>query len=298
MTPEPNANPASSPSNDLPALGDRVDLVLMRLLDRSASELRAHADDSAALVEAIARLVRAGGKRLRPAFCYWGYRAGGRVDGDAIVRAAAAMELLHVMALLHDDLMDGAAERRGQPAADRWFAAEAARRDLRVDPKRFGWSAALLAGDLAAVLADRSLLESGFSAEAIVRAQVPYNEMRVAMATGQFLDVAGLATDATRAREIARLKGGAYTVEGPLQVGAALAGAGDEVREPLHAYGRALGEAFQLRDDLVDGDAAPGVTAETVNGSVAEARAVLVAKALDPVACVALDALAGSVAMP
>jgi geranylgeranyl diphosphate synthase type I len=271
-------------------LRERVDAVLTAFLEERA-DLRDRLAIARPPVEEIGRLLAAGGKRIRPAFCYWGFRAaGGRDQGrpdEPIVRAAAALELLHTMALVHDDLIDGAKERRGEPATAVWFGDRAAELGARGDPGAFGEAMAILVGDLAAVLADRLLLESGFSADLLAQALAVYHPMREEMALGQFLALA----EPSRGERVpdpadrAALKGGGYTVEGPLRIGAALAGGAAAVTACLGRFGRPLGQAFQLRDDLEDGDAAPGVTAETVRRRVALAKA-----ALDP-ALVAPDAL-------
>jgi geranylgeranyl diphosphate synthase type I len=137
---------------------------------------------------------------------------------------------------------------------------------------------AVLVGDLAAVLADHLLLESGFSSDALSDALAVYHPMREEMAIGQYLTLGRSGDGAVapdRARLAAALKGGGYTVKGPLRIGAALAGGSAAVGECLSRFGGPLGEAFQLRDDLTDGDAAPGVTEETVVGRVADAKAAL-----------------------
>ncbi len=232
-------------------------------------------------IQEIGRLLAAGGKRIRPAFCYWGFRAAGGEDREGtdepIVRAASALELLHTMALVHDDLIDGAKERRGVPSTAAWFAERAEELEARGEPTAFGQTMALLVGDLAAVLADHLLLESGFSSDALAGALAVYHPMREEMAIGQYLALAGSgdAVAPDGAGRVAALKGGGYTVEGPLRIGAALAGGTPAVGECLSRFGRPLGEAFQLRDDLTDGDAAPGVTVETVDGRVADAKAAL-----------------------
>jgi geranylgeranyl diphosphate synthase, type I len=256
---------------------------LRAFLEAEREQVAAIDPEALPVFDEITRLVAAGGKRLRPAFCYWGYRAVGGSPGPPIERASAALELLHTMALIHDDLMDGAAERRGVPSTSALL----------------GTSVAVLAGDLAAVLADRLLLDSGFDAAALVRGLEPYHRMRVGMALGQYLDVAVPSAGSGRAREVAWLKGGSYTVEGPLQVGAALAGAGNAPRATLRDFGRPLGEAFQLRDDLVDGDAADGIDAAAVNDLVHAARTALTSASdpLDPEAVAALDELASLVAI-
>jgi geranylgeranyl diphosphate synthase type I len=286
----------------LGALRARVDEVLRGWLRSEAAAIGAIDARAPMLVEEIERLVLAGGKRLRPAFCIWGYRsappiAPGAWSAEPILRAAAALELLHTMALIHDDLIDGATQRRGVAASAPHLTSQAQMRGLPGDPLLFGRAAALLAGDLAAVLADRLMLASGFEPAAIVRALAPYHEMRLDMASGQLLDVAGLASEPGVARHAARLKGGSYTVEGPLVVGAALADAGADVVTALRSFGGPLGEAFQLRDDLHDRDGGHGATPATVNELVARARAALVSAPIEPTAAAALDDLAGRVAM-
>lgn len=280
-----------------------VDPTLRAALAREAEHLAAIDPHAALLVQEVSRLVEAGGKRVRPAFCIWGFRAAAgdaasarRIDGP-IARAAAALELLHTMALIHDDLMDEAAERREVTATAPHLAGEAGRLGFPVDPDRFGRAGALLAGDLAAVLADRLLLTSGFDPASLARALSPYHEMRLDMAAGQLLDVAGIAGEPGAARAAARLKGGSYTVEGPLLVGAALAADAPEVADALRAYGAPLGEAFQLRDDLHDREGAHGATPATVNALVARAREALREAPVDRDAADALDGLASSMVM-
>jgi len=289
-----------------------VDGVLGGYLRECAADLGRVDPAATMLVDEISRLVFAGGKRLRPAFCVWGYRAAVGTPGaldprraatsdladHPILRAAAALELLHTMALIHDDLMDGASERRGVASSAPYLAAQARERGAPGDPERFGHAAALLAGDLAAVLADRLLLTSGFDPAPLAGALSAYHGMQLDMAAGQLLDVAGMASDPGSAMRAARLKGGSYTVEGPLLVGAALAEARQETVDELRAFGIPLGEAFQLRDDLHDREGAHGATPVTVNELVGTARGALVGARIDPEAAAALDELASMVAMP
>ena len=288
---------------ELDAVRAVVDRALRIALAREADHLAGIDARAPLLVREIARLVEAGGKRVRPAFCIWGFRAAGgqaastRSADGPIVRVAAALELLHTMALIHDDLMDRATERRGVPATAMHLRGEAVRLGFTADPQRFGSSGAVLAGDLAVVLADRLVLTSGFEPAALARALGPYHEMRLDMAAGQLLDVAGAAGEPGSALAAARLKGGSYTVEGPLLVGAALAVDAPEVADTLRAYGAPLGEAFQLRDDLHDREGAHGATPETVNALVARAREALRGAPIDPEAGAALDELASWMVM-
>jgi geranylgeranyl diphosphate synthase type I len=289
MLPDPIAQapfgPSAGISVELGSFRTRVDGALNTFLADVRAEMALVAPDALVPIDEVIRLVGAGGKRLRPAFCYLGYRAGGGSDGEPIERAAAALELLHTMALIHDDLMDRSSERRGVPASARHLADEARTRGLS-DPEHTGRSLALLAGDLAVVLADRLLLTSGFDAGVLVPALDRYHRMRTDMALGQCLDVAADADPIV----VAALKGGSYTVEGPLQIGALLAGSSREVLAVLANYGACVGLAFQLRDDERDGDipAVPGRVAQLI----AQGRAALDAPGLEPSAVASLRALA------
>jgi geranylgeranyl diphosphate synthase type I len=283
-------------------LRTRVDAVLAAFLDERVRDAERLDPDARPPVEEIARLVAAGGKRIRPVFCYWGFRAVGGADhggpDEPIVRAAAALELLHTMALVHDDLIDGAKERRGVPSTAAWFEHRADALGATGEPRAFGEAMAVLVGDLAAVLADHLFLESGFAPDELTRALVVYHPMREAMAVGQYLGLSATRpADADAVGRAAELKGGGYSVEGPLRIGAALAGGSATAGECLSRFGRPLGEAFQLRDDLVDGDAAAGVTADTVNSRVAVAKAALDPSVVTPEAVPVLRRLADEVAM-
>jgi geranylgeranyl diphosphate synthase type I len=275
----------------------RVDAALAAFLDARRDQVQRLDPAALPLVDEVSRLVEAGGKRIRPAFCYRGFRAAGGEDGEEIVRAAAALELLHTMALVHDDLIDGAKERRGVPSTAAWFSERASELGAPGDTRDFGSSMAILVGDVSAVWADGLLLASGFPPDVLVPALSVYHDMREQMAVGQYLDVGGAAGDPEVALRAAALKGGSYTVEGPLLIGAALAGGSEEVKGCLSRFGRPLGEAFQLRDDLEDGEAAAGVTRETVNGLVAEAKASLDPDLLTAESIRALGDLADRVAM-
>jgi geranylgeranyl diphosphate synthase type I len=284
------ADPIAHDPPGLDALRARIDRTLGSFLAGVRAEMAVRAPEALLPIDEVIRLVEVGGKRLRPVFCYWGYRAAGGVDGEPIERAAAALELLHTMALIHDDLMDRSAERRGAPSSAIQLAEQAGRRGS-FDAEHAGASLALVAGDLAAVLADRLLLEAGFSPDRLIGALDRYHRMRIDMALGQSLDVAGGDSDRATA---AALRGGSYTVDGPLSIGAALAGADRDVTAALAAYGAPLGLAFQLLDDERDGDVTldPGQVVTLVS----QARAGLDAPGLDPEAVRALSSMADLVA--
>ena len=201
-------------------------------------ERKAAVPESADLIDEILRLLEAGGKRLRPAFCYWGFRASGASHEPAIVRAASSLELLHTFAIVHDDIMDDADERRGIPTPH------------VVHGLGFG----LLVGDLALVLADALLLGSGFDADGLMSAFGAYSLMRQEVIAGQQLDLEYSSRSnitEEEARRVALLKSGRYSIEKPLVIGGRLANAPDAFIRGLSRFGDPLGEAFQLRDDLL-----------------------------------------------
>ncbi|WP_433346265.1 polyprenyl synthetase family protein [Micromonospora sp. CA-111912] len=203
--------------------------------------------------------VLAGGKRVRPTFAYWGWRggAGGDEPLQTVLPALAALELLHTFALVHDDVMDASDTRRGRPTAHRAAAARHVAAGHAGDPDRFGEAVAVLIGDLCMVWADRLMSRAAVPPARLLDVRHCYDRMRVETIAGQYLDVLGENDAANwsvdRALRVARYKTASYTVQRPLLFGACLAGAGADA--PLTAaytrYGLAVGEAFQLRDDLL-----------------------------------------------
>jgi geranylgeranyl diphosphate synthase type I len=254
----------------LSEVGARAETRVIELLDDEIARWREVDADLVHPLDALRELVVAGGKRLRPAFCHWAYvGAGGSPDDPLVVDAGAALELLHTFALVHDDVMDGSKRRRGLPAIHEHFITRHHDAAWRGEGRRFGEGAAILVGDFAFVYADQL-----FRAAPPV-ARVVFDELRVELCVGQYLDLVGTASassDATQASRIARYKSGKYTVERPLHLGAALAGRLEELAEPLSAVGLPLGEAFQLRDDLlgVFGDAS--VTGKPVGDDLREGK--------------------------
>jgi geranylgeranyl diphosphate synthase, type I len=266
----------------------RADLqaVLEEFLDEMADRLAPLGPDAARLL-AAGRAAVSGGKRFRAAFCYWGFRALQPDDGDepSLLRACAALELLHASALVHDDLMDASDTRRGRPAVHRGFEAEHRGDGWRGDPEQYGAAAAILLGDLLLTWSEELLRRCGLPLERVAAAMGVFDLCRTEVITGQFLDVSVQArgrADVDAAMTVLRYKSAKYSIERPLHIGAALAGATDAQLADLSAYGLPLGEAFQLRDDLlgVFGDAE--TTGKPAGDDLEEGkRTVLVALALD-----------------
>jgi geranylgeranyl diphosphate synthase type I len=221
-------------------------------------------------LDALRALVQAGGKRLRPAFCHWAFvGAGGDPDDPRIVDVGAALELLHTFALIHDDIMDGSFTRRGLTATHVLFQDLHARNHWHGEGRRFGEGVGILVGDLAFVYADMLM------GDAPIAALNVFTELRLEVNIGQYLDLLGtVRRDASveSARRISIYKSGRYTTERPLHLGAAMADRLAPLELPLTKYGAPLGEAFQLRDDLlgVFGDTA--VTGKPVGEDLREGK--------------------------
>jgi len=268
------------------AFRGRVQAALDTFLDEQAVRLAPLGPDAERLV-AEARVSVAGGKRFRAAFCNWGYRAVEPVpvDDDALVRACASLELLHASALVHDDFMDASDTRRGRPATHRGFAAEHSADGWRGDPEQYGAAAAILLGDLLLSWADELLRRCGLPIERVLPALDVFDRCRSEVIAGQFLDVSVQArgrADVDAAMTVLRYKSAKYSIERPLHIGAALAGADPGTLRALSDYGLPLGEAFQLRDDLLGVFGDPSVTGKPAGDDLIEGkRTVLVALALD-----------------
>ncbi|MCF4122579.1 polyprenyl synthetase family protein [Antribacter sp. KLBMP9083] len=291
-------SPGTAP--DPSALVDRenlrrdVDAALRAHMAELADEVAGLGASATALTDEAGALLE-GGKRLRAAFCYWSFRAhGGAADGPArtaAVRVGAALELFQAAALLHDDIIDSSDTRRGRPTAHRAFAARHTGSSWAGEAGRFGESVAILLGDLVLLAAQRELTAAVAVLPAPVAAATrdTFDRMQSEVVVGQYLDVlvqaepwgADPAADEERARAVLRAKSASYSVAAPLALGAALAGAGPERVAAIRAAGLPLGEAFQLRDDVLGVFGDPGITGKPAGDDLREGkRTVLVARTL------------------
>ena len=222
-------------------------------------------------------LLQGRGKRLRVAMAYWGYlAAGGELRGtsyDNLVRIGAALETLHLFALIHDDVMDRSTSRRGRPAAHIEAAIWFDQRRGRGDADLFGQNLAILLGDLAHTIADRMVDSLPKELRTL------WYELCIELMTGQRADLTGAAAgrrDVAHADHIARLKSGCYTIERPLQLGATAAGADESTRRQLVRYGRHVGRAFALRDDQLGIWGDPATTGKPSGDDLAEGKATVI----------------------
>ena len=242
---------SSRPPTWLQNIASRVDARLADFLNLESQKWSALDQDLSLPLSEISRLVNAGGKRLRPAFCHLAFvGAGGDANSAKLVDAQAALELLHASALLHDDVIDGSLTRRGEPTTHVRYTKTHENNSWASESRRFGEGAAVLVGDLAFVYADQLMnIASGDVAKI-------WNEMRIELNIGQYLDLLGSAQrerNLTKAERVCRYKSAKYTVERPLQLGAVLAAPerSEELMLALSKYGLPLGDAFQMRDDVL-----------------------------------------------
>ena len=285
--PDTVLGPAPGALEDSPLERDnlrkRVSAALDGFLDRQDSRLAAVAYEVGELVLALRDLL-SGGKRLRPAFAYWAWRGAGMPDDDRMVTAAAALELFQASAIVHDDVMDRSATRRGQPAVHRRFHERHRAAAWRSDGEAFGAGAAILVGDLCLGWSDEMFFGSELAPDRLARARAIFDEMRTELMGGQYLDLLEQARgggSVARSRRVIQYKSARYSVLRPLQLGAALGGAGRELREAYDAYGLPLGEAFQLRDDVLGVFGDPVETGKPAGDDLREGkRTVLVALAV------------------
>ena len=265
-----------------------IETTLKDFLERITRDLSEISPELAPVSAEITRFL-ATGKRFRPLFAYAGYlAAGGQNDGAQLknmLKAATSLELLQACALIHDDLMDGSDMRRGAPAVHRYFENYHLENSMRGDKTQFGLSAAILLGDFALIWADQLINESGLSDEQL-RRLLPLNDlMRIELIAGQYLDVresAATTSSVERALKVARYKSGKYTIERPLHFGALIAGSSVETNSALTKFGIPLGEAFQLRDDLLGVFGDPETTGKPAGDDLREGkRTVLTALAME-----------------
>ncbi|MFI6477881.1 polyprenyl synthetase family protein [Nonomuraea sp. NPDC050663] len=253
---------------------ERTRWLRARVDERLAAFLTEHVSpvDDPDVVSAYALLrefVLDGGKRIRPVLCYWGWRGAGGDDCDEIISAAASLELCHAGLLIHDDIMDASNTRRGRPTVHRVL----------------GESPAILLGVLAMTWADELMAGCTSDAARLRGARLRYDAMRTEVITGQYLDLLAPARDGVTVEQTLttiRYKTAKYTVERPLQIGGELAGADPALLGAYSRLGLPLGEAFQLRDDILGMFGDPAETGKSRLDDLREGKhTVLIAHARD-----------------
>ena len=246
----------------LPALRESINSALANFIEADNHYLTSIGPELVPVADALKAFLLDSGKRFRPLFATVGYLGTGAELTPAHFSALSSVELIHVCALIHDDVMDASDTRRGAPAIHKLFEGVHSKSGFSGSGAQFGIASAILLGDLALIWAAKMLHESKIPSDQIISALPIFDEMQVELMAGQYLDIheQALASESVeRSLRVARYKSGKYSIERPLHFGAAIAHKDpSQYFEIYSAYGLPLGEAFQLRDDLlgVFGDAA------------------------------------------
>jgi geranylgeranyl diphosphate synthase, type I len=279
----------AQPLEQLKSLREQVEAQLKDFLTKQSDYFTAIAPELKPAASSLSAFVVNGGKRFRPLFAAVGAMGAGSQLTEAEIRAFASLELLQACALVHDDLMDASDTRRGEPAIHKLFESMHSAEKYQGSATQFGLSASVLIGDLALIWSDQMLNSSGIKSESLLAALSVHDEMRVELIAGQYLDVFEQARgtqSVAQALNIARYKSAKYTIERPLHLGAAIAIPDVTKRAQLVSiyseFGLPLGEAFQLRDDLLGVFGDPKVTGKPAGDDLREGkRTVLMAMTHD-----------------
>jgi geranylgeranyl diphosphate synthase type I len=264
----------------------RIDEALVAFLAEATRYIQGIGPELDPVADAMRSFMTDGGKRFRPLLGAIGSMAvDGSTPDDSTIRACTSLELLHACALIHDDVMDGSDTRRGNPSIHRLFEAMHRKRGLTGESDRYGVASAILLGDLALIWADLALHSAGLDTDRLIAALPIYDELRVELMAGQYLDVheqSLASTDAARSLKVASFKSGKYSIERPLHFGARISLADEATLAALSAYGIPVGEAFQLRDDLLGVFGDPSETGKPAGDDLREGkRTVLIAFAME-----------------
>ena len=274
-----------SATADLKEIRNSINQELLNFVAAENKYLNEIGSELAPVATSMERFLLDSGKRLRPLFAYLGFLGTGSKPSIEILRACASLELVHVCALMHDDVMDASDTRRGAPSIHRAFEAMHVEEKLSGSAAQFGISSAILLGDLALVWSAKMLHQSGIDGATLLRSLPMYDEMRVELMAGQYLDVyeQALASESVeRSLKVARYKSGKYTIERPLHFGAALGDGKPDLFTTYSNYGLPLGEAFQLRDDILGIFGDPQETGKPAGDDLREGkRTVLLAKVME-----------------
>jgi geranylgeranyl diphosphate synthase type I len=277
------------PLEQLKSLREQVEAELQDFLTAQSNYFTSIAPELKPAATSLSAFVINGGKRFRPLFAAVGAIGAGSNLSQSEIRAFSSLELLQACALVHDDLMDASDTRRGEPAIHKLFESMHSAEKYQGSATQFGLSASVLIGDLALIWSDQMLNSSGISKDSLLAALNVHDEMRVELIAGQYLDVFEQARgtqSVAQALNIARYKSAKYTIERPLHLGAAIAMPDATKRAQIVSiyseFGLPLGEAFQLRDDLLGVFGDPKVTGKPAGDDLREGkRTVLMAMTHD-----------------
>lgn len=232
----------------------QVDPLLRNYFDKKLEEARKNDALAVEAIEMIADFTLASGKRMRPAVMYYAYLAAGGKDEDAIKEASVSIELVHTFLLIHDDIIDRDEKRHGVSTLHERYKKIARILNPKKDSTHFGNSMAMIVGDMTSAMANEVIFNTRFDARLIIRALDMLQRIVYVTIPGEMLDVLlefkGSATE-KEIMDMHERKTAKYTFEGPMYLGAVLAGNEEHMLEPFSRYALAAGKAFQLQDDIL-----------------------------------------------
>lgn len=281
----------SNITTQLQAFRQKFEPVFLAVLKNEEKTFQKIDGKSRLLFDEIKRIFLSGGKRIRPAQLYFSYLACGGNQPDRALQAAAALEMLHTFAIIHDDIIDQSDQRRGQPTSHKYFEQVHQQEKLMGDRRHFSLSSAILVGDLSLTLADKILTDSPFPPNLILKAKKLFDAERLGLVAGEFLDVYGEYLNTSVEEKfiltILEFKTGTYTCGYPLQIGALLAGANLTIQKSLFDAGIKAGIAFQIQDDILGTFGQEVEVGKSVDSDLLEGKkTLLVVKALELAAAV------------
>ena len=263
----------------------RVDREIAIFLDRVIEETAKHDRFMTEALRYVKTLVLSGGKRLRAAFMYYGYVAAGGEDRERMLRATVSIELVHIFLLIHDDIIDRDEKRHGVTTAHAHFQSVARAIFPHADAAHFGNSMAIIVGDMVGALGNQIIFESGFPPDRILKALAKLQNIISFTVLGEAQDIlieyAGKATE-SEILSMYEHKTARYTIDGPLQLGAILAGGSPELAEAFGRYAVPLGIAFQIQDDILGVFGSEEKLGKPVGSDIEEGKiSLLVSRALE-----------------
>lgn len=263
----------------------RIDREISVYLDRCIEETTKHDLFMADALRYVKSLALSGGKRLRAAFMYYGYVAAGGTDRERILRTAVSIELVHIFLLIHDDIIDRDEKRHGVKTAHEHFRILGKKLFARSDSAHFGNSMAIIVGDMVGALGNQIIFESGFLPKHVLCALSKLQEIVSFTVVGEAQDIMieyrGRATE-SEILSMYEHKTARYTVDGPLQLGALLAGGTKELAETLGRYAIPIGIAFQIQDDILGVFGSEEKLGKPVGSDIEEGKiTLLVSRALE-----------------
>ena len=232
----------------------QLDGELTAYLDNKIKEAKKQDFFTANLAKQAKKIILSGGKRLRPAFMYWGYIASGGQDRKKILKTSISIELVHNFLLMHDDIIDHGEKRHGVETINSKYAKIGRIFFDQKGAEHFGNSIALIFGDMVSAMSNQVVFTSDFPSDLVVKALNQIQKIVSQTVIGEIQDVYMDSSGKTSESAILKMyrnKTACYTIEGPLNLGAVLAGAEGKILKELSAYALLLGVAFQIQDDIL-----------------------------------------------